>query len=149
MYLKSQKSLQSLQFWKSLKFVNYLHLQSALHKVYLQNFQILATIYLRYFDLCIEITDEASFDKACEGKPLCVVSVLPHILNCDAKCRNQFLSWALSVKWTNTTKRCGARPSATQTQLEDSLEIGGFGYPAMAVVNFKKIKFSVLKDSFS
>ena len=146
MYLKSQKSLQSLQFWKSLKFMNYSHLQSALHKVYLQNFQILATIYLRYFDLCIEITDEASFDKACEGKPLCVVSVLPHILDCDAKCRNKFLSTLREMGEQYKKKLWGWAwaEDATQTQLEDSLEIGGFGYPAMAVVNFRAQRFFLL-----
>lgn len=36
-----------------------------------------------------------------------------------------------------------------QPNLEEALEVGGFGYPAMAVVNFKKMKYSVLKGSFS
>jgi protein disulfide-isomerase A6 len=29
------------------------------------------------------------------------------------------------------------------------LEIGGFGYPALAAVNIKKMKYSLLKGSFS
>ena len=29
------------------------------------------------------------------------------------------------------------------------LDIGGFGYPAMAVVNIKKMKYSLLRGSFS
>ncbi|XP_067623358.1 protein disulfide-isomerase A6 homolog [Eurosta solidaginis] len=98
-----------------------------------------------------EIFDETSFDKACEGKPLCVVSVLPHILDCDAKCRNKFLDTLreLGEKYKQNLWGWAWAEGGAQSQLEESLEIGGFGYPAMAVVNFKKMKFSVLKGSFS
>jgi len=37
---------------------------------------------------------------------------------------------------------------AAQLDLEESLEIGGFGYPAMAVVSAKKMKYSRLTGSF-
>lgn len=99
----------------------------------------------------VEIVDESSFDTACEGKPLCIISVLPHILDCDAKCRNKFLDTLRDVGEKFKQKAWGwAWSEATaQADLESSLEIGGFGYPAMAVVNFKKMKFSVLKGSFS
>ena len=40
----------------------------------------------------VELTSEEISKKACENKPLCVVSVLPHILDCDSKCRNAYLS---------------------------------------------------------
>ena len=33
--------------------------------------------------------------------------------------------------------------------MEEALEIGGFGYPALAAVNIKKMKYSLLKGSFS
>lgn len=99
----------------------------------------------------VEITNEATFDEACEGKPLCVVSVLPHILDCDAKCRNKFLDTLreMGEKYKNKMWGWVWAEGAAQSDLEQSLEIGGFGYPAMAVVNFKKMKFSVLKGSFS
>ena len=99
----------------------------------------------------IEIVDESSFDAACEGKPLCVVSVLPHILDCDAKCRNAFLSTLREMGEQYKKKMWGWAwaEGGAQMALEESLEIGGFGYPAMALVNFKKMKFSVLKGSFS
>lgn len=38
-----------------------------------------------------ELTSEEVAEKACHNKPLCIVSVLPHILDCDAKCRNNFI----------------------------------------------------------
>lgn len=99
----------------------------------------------------VEIVDESSFDKACEGKPLCVVSVLPHILDCDAKCRNKFLATLTEMGEKFKKKLWGWAwaEGGAQPDLEESLEIGGFGYPAMAVVNFRKMKFSVLKGSFS
>lgn len=36
-----------------------------------------------------------------------------------------------------------------QPELESTLEIGGFGYPALAVLNVKKMKYSILRGSFS
>lgn len=33
--------------------------------------------------------------------------------------------------------------------MESALDIGGFGYPAMAVINAKKMKYSILRGSFS
>lgn len=36
-----------------------------------------------------------------------------------------------------------------QQNVEDALEIGGFGYPAMAAVNYKKLKYTSLRGSFS
>ena len=38
---------------------------------------------------------------------------------------------------------------AAQLSLEDSLGIGGFGYPAMAAVNSRKMKYALLKGAFS
>lgn len=39
--------------------------------------------------------------------------------------------------------------AGAQTGIEEILDIGGFGYPAMAVVNIKKLKFSLLRGAFS
>ncbi|XP_049873843.1 protein disulfide-isomerase A6 homolog [Pectinophora gossypiella] len=98
----------------------------------------------------IQVTNEETL-KACSDKPLCVVSILPHILDCNAACRNDYLSILarLGDKYKNKMwgwiwAEAGAQPS-----LEEALELGGFGYPAMAVVNAKKLKFSTLRGSFS
>merc|ERR1712183_625044 len=37
---------------------------------------------------------------------------------------------------------------AAQSKLEESVDVGGFGYPAMAVVSAKKAKYSILTGSF-
>lgn len=38
-----------------------------------------------------QIVSEESFAEACENKQLCVVSVLPNILDCQSECRNAYL----------------------------------------------------------
>lgn len=38
-----------------------------------------------------QILDAQSFDNDCQQKSLCVVSVLPHILDCQSKCRDGYL----------------------------------------------------------
>ncbi|XP_037959684.1 protein disulfide-isomerase A6 homolog [Teleopsis dalmanni] len=99
----------------------------------------------------VEIVNEASFNTACEDKSLCVISVLPNILDCNAKCRNEHLDMLREMgdKFKQKLWGWGWTEGYAQQELEEALEIGGFGYPAMAVVSFKKMKFSVLKGSFS
>lgn len=81
------------------------------------------------------------------GKPLCVVAVVPQLLDCQSKCRNKYISTLKQLgdkfkknMWGWIWAEGGAMP-----ELEDALGIGGFGYPAMAVVNVRKGKFSILK----
>ncbi|KAM3958997.1 protein disulfide-isomerase A6 homolog [Aphomia sociella] len=89
--------------------------------------------------------------KGCSEKPLCVVSILPHILDCNAACRNDYISilTRLGDKYKNKMWGWVWAEAGAQLGLEESLELGGFGYPAMAVVNAKKLKFSTLRGSFS
>jgi len=39
----------------------------------------------------IQIISKQSLGSACEDKPICVVSVLPHILDCQSDCRNGYI----------------------------------------------------------
>ncbi|XP_026320166.1 protein disulfide-isomerase A6 homolog [Hyposmocoma kahamanoa] len=98
----------------------------------------------------IQVVDEETM-KACAEKPLCVVSILPHILDCNAACRNDYLTMLtkLGDKYKNKMWGWIWAEAGAQTSLEEALELGGFGYPAMAVVNAKKLKFSTLRGSFS
>ncbi|KAJ8684102.1 hypothetical protein QAD02_019894 [Eretmocerus hayati] len=98
-----------------------------------------------------QLVDEESLKEACENKPLCIVSVLPHILDCQSECRNGYLKVLTTLgekfkkkMWGWVWAEAGAQP-----HVEEALEIGGFGYPALAAVNIKKMKFSLLKGSFS
>ncbi|CAH0724569.1 unnamed protein product, partial [Brenthis ino] len=89
--------------------------------------------------------------QACAAAPLCVVSVLPHILDCGAACRGDYLAVLARLGDKYKAKMWGWvwAEAGAQTALEEALELGGFGYPAMAVVNAKKLKFSTLRGSFS
>lgn len=99
----------------------------------------------------IELSDDVAFETVCEENTLCVIAFLPDILDCDAQCRNKYLDVlrAMGEKYKSKMWGWGWIEAGSQIYLEESLEIGGFGYPAMALVNFKKMKFSVLKGSFS
>merc|ERR1719376_1251704 len=39
----------------------------------------------------IEITGANVFDEGCKEHPICVIAVLPHILDCQSKCRNDHI----------------------------------------------------------
>lgn len=99
----------------------------------------------------IELTSEEAAQKACGNKPLCIVSVLPHILDCDSKCRNEYLTFLRNAANDFKKQQWGWlwAEGGSQPKVEEALEIGGFGYPAMAAVNYKKMKFTSLRGSFS
>jgi len=98
-----------------------------------------------------ELTSENEAKEACETKPLCIVSVLPHILDCDAKCRNKYLDILRELGDKYKKRQWGWlwMEGGAQSKVEEALEIGGFGYPAMAAVNIKKMKYTTLRGSFS
>ncbi|VDN33828.1 unnamed protein product [Gongylonema pulchrum] len=49
----------------------------------------------------IEALSQDVVDDACKEKQLCIVAVLPHILDCQSKCRNDYLKvrllWSLTI----------------------------------------------------
>ncbi|VDM95031.1 unnamed protein product [Thelazia callipaeda] len=98
----------------------------------------------------VEAVSQEKVEKECKEKQLCIFAVLPHILDCQSKCRNDYLKvlkesaekfkrnmWGWI--WTEAGK---------QVALEEAFEMGGFGYPALAALNYRKMKFSMLKGSF-
>ncbi|XP_059609548.1 protein disulfide-isomerase A6 homolog [Phlebotomus argentipes] len=98
-----------------------------------------------------ELLSQDVLTEACEGKALCIVSVLPHILDCNSKCRNNFVNVLKEMAEKYKAKQWGYvwTEALSQSKLEETLGMGGFGYPAMAVVNLKKKKYSLLRGSFS
>ena len=123
----------------------------------------------------LQITQSETFKTNCEEKPLCVISILPHILDCQSDCRLDYLVtlnemgtkyrkklWGLVLKlymhsthfyiyffYVISLDRWVWTEAGAQPNIENALDIGGFGYPAMAVVNYKKMKYSLLRGSFS
>lgn len=98
-----------------------------------------------------EIVNHDVLKEGCESHQLCIVAVLPHILDCQSKCRNDYLKTLtkLGEKYKKNMWGWLWMQGGTQMELEDSLGIGGFGYPALAAANVRKMKYSWLRGSFS
>ncbi|XP_072546385.1 protein disulfide-isomerase A6-like [Salminus brasiliensis] len=97
-----------------------------------------------------EIIDQDIFKNTCDDSQLCIVAVLPHILDTGASGRNGYLDVMrkMAEKYKKKTWGWLWTEAGAQMELESSLGIGGFGYPAMAAINARKMKFSLLKGSF-
>jgi len=98
-----------------------------------------------------EAVSEVAVKAACENHPLCVIAFLPHILDCDAGCRNGHLENFAKLGDKYKKKDWGWlwAESMQQQDLEQAVDVGGFGYPAMVVLSHKKMKYSTLTGSFS
>lgn len=79
-----------------------------------------------------------------------MVAILPHILDCQAKCRKDYISTLtkLGDKYKRNMWGWLWAEAGEQLDLEDALGMGGFGYPAMAALNSRKMKYAILKGSF-
>ncbi|KAI5610948.1 protein disulfide-isomerase A6 precursor [Silurus asotus] len=99
----------------------------------------------------LEILNEDVVKKTCEDHQLCIIAVLPHILDTGAEGRNAYLEVMIKMAEKYKKKMWGWlwTESGAQMELEAVLGIGGFGYPAMAAINARKMKFALLKGSFS
>ncbi|KJH43805.1 protein disulfide-isomerase domain protein [Dictyocaulus viviparus] len=97
-----------------------------------------------------EAIDQDIVEDQCKEKQLCIFAFLPHILDCQSKCRNDYIS--LLEEMGAKYKRNGWGwiwvEGGAQKDLEDAFGIGGFGYPAMVAMNYRKMKFAMLKGSF-
>lgn len=99
----------------------------------------------------IQLTSEKLLTDSCGKAQLCVISVLPPLFDCQSECRNRYISRLKEVSKAFKSKDwaylwVGANE---QPDLEKALEIGGFGYPALAVVNTRKAAYSLMRGSFS
>uniref|UniRef100_A0A8C4ZX28 Protein disulfide-isomerase A6 n=1 Tax=Gadus morhua TaxID=8049 RepID=A0A8C4ZX28_GADMO len=98
----------------------------------------------------MEILSEDSL-KTCVDSQLCVIAVLPHILDTGASGRKSYLEVVMKMADKYKKKMWGWlwTEGGAQMELENALGIGGFGYPAMAAINARKMKYALLKGSFS
>ncbi|XP_077408848.1 protein disulfide-isomerase A6 isoform X1 [Vanacampus margaritifer] len=99
----------------------------------------------------LEILNEDVLKNTCEDSQLCIIGILPHILDTGAAGRNSYLDVMVKMADKYKKKMWGWlwAEAGSQMALEASLGIGGFGYPAMAAINTRKMKFALLKGSFS
>ncbi|XP_037541465.1 protein disulfide-isomerase A6 isoform X2 [Nematolebias whitei] len=99
----------------------------------------------------VEILGDDLLKKTCDDSQLCIIAVLPHILDTGAAGRNGYLEVMKTLAEKYKKKMWGWlwTEAGAQMDLESSLGIGGFGYPAMAAINVRKMKFALLRGSFS
>lgn len=97
-----------------------------------------------------QLTSEDVMKTNCVDHPLCVVAILPNILDCQSECRKGYLKTLTSLGDKYKQKMWGWvwSEAGQQPEIEDALGLGGFGYPAMAVFSPKKLKYSILRGSF-
>lgn len=99
----------------------------------------------------VELTGQKVLEAQCDGKQLCIVAFLPHILDSQAAGRNAYIDVLKKVgdKYKNHGWGYVWTEAMAQDSLEQSLGVGGFGYPALAAVSMKKGKCAVMRGSFS
>ncbi|KAL4217734.1 Protein disulfide-isomerase A6 [Mactra antiquata] len=97
-----------------------------------------------------EVTSDKVLADNCDDRQLCIVSILPHILDCQSKCRNDYINMLKTVGEYFKSKMWGWvwAEAGAQMKLEESLGIGGFGYPALAAINSRKMKYALLRGPF-
>ncbi|KAI4470776.1 protein disulfide-isomerase a6 [Holotrichia oblita] len=98
-----------------------------------------------------QLINYKSFNDSCKNQQLCVISFLPDLLDCQSKCRRSYIKVFKRVSSIFKEKVWGWLWSegGVQVDLESAAGIGGFGYPAMVVINMNKMKYSVLRGAFS
>lgn len=98
-----------------------------------------------------EIVDDSVIREACDEHQICVVAVLPDILDTGAEGRNRYIKMLTDLGEKYKKKSWGWVWTAPgmHPKLEDTLGFGGFGYPALAAVNSRKKKLAIFKGSFS
>ena len=98
--------------------------------------QILQGILYFYLFLFIFINNIKAIEAGCENHPLCVIAFLPHILDCQSDCRNSHIEdlQKLGDKYKKKDWGWLWTEGMAQPDLENAVEVGGFGYPAMVVL---------------
>lgn len=99
----------------------------------------------------VQLISEKVLKDNCEEAQICVLSFLPPLYDCQSKCRNRYIDRLKEIAGTFKSKPWGFLwvEANSQKDLEKTLEIGGFGYPALVAVNIRKKAYSVMKGSFS
>lgn len=99
----------------------------------------------------VQMTSEKILKESCGNSQLCVISVLPQLYDCQSDCRNRYISRLKEVAAAFKSKQWSYLwvEAMTQPELEKALDIGGFGYPALAAVNIRKMAYSLMRGAFS
>ncbi|KAL3312698.1 hypothetical protein Ciccas_008706 [Cichlidogyrus casuarinus] len=98
----------------------------------------------------VELTKPDDMD-ICKQKQLCIIAALPDLLDCQSKCRKDYIKAIEKAgeKHKVNDWRYFWTSAGQQADLEKAFNLGGFGYPTLIAVNSKKQKFATMRGSFS
>ncbi|XP_064653166.1 protein disulfide-isomerase A6 homolog [Lineus longissimus] len=98
-----------------------------------------------------QLLNDESVKEACDEQPICVISFLPHILDSQAAGRNKYINILKELGEKYKKKLWGWiwSEAAAQMDIEQALEVGGFGYPALVAINAKKAKYVLMRGAFT
>ena len=98
-----------------------------------------------------QLTSGATFADVCAGRQACVLAFLPHILDAGAAGRNRSLAVLRAGAKAFASRPWGFAWSegGAQSALEAALNVGGAGYPSVAMLNANKGVASVMRSSLS
>merc|ERR1712013_589085 len=98
----------------------------------------------------MELTSNQVLVDNCQDKPLCVITIMSDILESGADKRHKDIEMLKELGDKYKQKMWGWvwTSAMTHPSLEKALDMGGFGYPALAVANLKKKVFVLLTGSF-
>ena len=98
-----------------------------------------------------QLTGADVFESHCTKHQICFVSFLPDILDTGADGRTALIAIQESL-----AERFKSRPfgwvwavGGQQPAVEQALDVGGFGYPALAAFNSNKKKFAVMRGAYT
>ncbi|KAF0682671.1 Aste57867_25230 [Aphanomyces stellatus] len=96
-----------------------------------------------------ELTSSKVLADHCAGKAICVISVLPHVIDGGAAARNAYLKEIEGAAKLVRGKpfRFGWVQGGDQSKLEAAFDLT-FGYPAVVAISLDKQRFSVMRAAF-
>ena len=99
----------------------------------------------------MELVNNDVMEKNCKAATVCFISFFPHILDSQAAGRNKYIETlkGLAEKFKRKPFAWMWVQGGTHLKLEESMEVGGFGYPAMVAYSGKKEKYTVMRGAFS
>jgi len=98
-----------------------------------------------------ELINPDTFAAECAPPTLCVLSFLPDLLDTGAAGRNAYIDTLRHLATTFKRKPLSFLWAAAmqQSKLEEAFGVGGFGYPALVVMNAKKQRYAQMVSAFT
>lgn len=99
----------------------------------------------------VQMTNEKILKESCEAAQLCIISFLPQLYDCQSECRKNYIKRLKEVASAFKSKQWSYLwiEANAQEDLEKAFDVGGFGYPALAAVNVRKMAYSLMRGPFS